>query len=295
MGDRVTIMDGGMGRLLLSMGAPFKQPEWSALALMEAPEYVGQAHKAFIEAGAEIIITNSYALVPFHIGQERFDTHGRDLIKLAGEIADNSVKESGKNVKIAGSIPPAFGSYRPDLFIEDKAEAIYLPLIEEQDPYIDFWLAETVSSIKEAKKIGSLLKNNDKPYWISYTLKDREDKDIHPQLRSKETIEDAVNAALELNAATILFNCSQPEEMEPALEIIQKMEIDVPYGVYANAFEAITRDEKANNHVTTIREDNSPENYLNYAQKWKNMGASVIGGCCGINPEHIRELSKLND
>jgi len=46
------ILDGGLGRQLAAMGAPFRQPEWSALALMEAPQYVRDAHDAFIIAGA---------------------------------------------------------------------------------------------------------------------------------------------------------------------------------------------------------------------------------------------------
>ena len=70
--SELLILDGGMGRELKAMGAPFRQPEWSALALIEAPEKVGAAHAAFVLAGADVITTNSYALVPYHIGEERF-------------------------------------------------------------------------------------------------------------------------------------------------------------------------------------------------------------------------------
>jgi len=59
----LTILDGGMGRELKRIGAPFSQPLWSAQALIEAPHYVTQAHQGFIDAGAEIIIANSYACV----------------------------------------------------------------------------------------------------------------------------------------------------------------------------------------------------------------------------------------
>lgn len=74
----VTILDGGMGRELHRRGAPFRQPEWSALALMEAPEIVRETHLDFLRAGAQVITTNSYALVPFHIGQERFDAQAAE-------------------------------------------------------------------------------------------------------------------------------------------------------------------------------------------------------------------------
>ena len=58
-GSAVAILDGGMGRQLARMGAPFRLPEWSALALIEAPRFVSEAHDAFIKAGAQIITTNS--------------------------------------------------------------------------------------------------------------------------------------------------------------------------------------------------------------------------------------------
>lgn len=72
----ITILDGGMGRELERIGAPFRQPEWSALALMEAPEMVRRVHEDYIRAGAKVITTNSYALVPFHIGEGRFRARG---------------------------------------------------------------------------------------------------------------------------------------------------------------------------------------------------------------------------
>ena len=66
------ILDGGMGIYLRESGAPFKQPEWSALALIEAPETVKNTHRAYVDAGADIITTNSYALVPFPFHTSKF-------------------------------------------------------------------------------------------------------------------------------------------------------------------------------------------------------------------------------
>lgn len=65
----ITILDGGMSRELVRLGAELRQPEWSALALMESPGIVRRVHDEFIAAGADVITTNSYALVPFHIGE----------------------------------------------------------------------------------------------------------------------------------------------------------------------------------------------------------------------------------
>ena len=116
IGKAVRVMDGGMGRELERRGAPFRQPEWSALAMMQAPQIVKDVHRAFIESGAEIIITNSYALVPFHIGEARFSREAETLADLSGQVARAAVAQAGQPVLVAGSIPPLFGSYRPDLY-----------------------------------------------------------------------------------------------------------------------------------------------------------------------------------
>ena len=83
----VTLLDGGMGRQLSRMGAPFRLPEWSALALIEAPEFVSRAHAAFIDGGAQIITTNSYGLAPSRIGEARFTSQGLTLADRAGRLA----------------------------------------------------------------------------------------------------------------------------------------------------------------------------------------------------------------
>ena len=106
MTSNFTILDGGMGRELHRMGAPFKQPEWSALALMLAPDTVERAHRRFVEAGAEVITTNSYALVPFHIGDAKFAAEGQKLADLAGRMARKATEGAKHPVRVAGSLPP---------------------------------------------------------------------------------------------------------------------------------------------------------------------------------------------
>jgi S-methylmethionine-dependent homocysteine/selenocysteine methylase len=142
--SRIIILDGGMGRELERRGAPFRQPEWSALAIVEAFEIVKEVHKDFIKSGAGVITTNSYALVPFHIGEERFHNQGRTLAATAGQIARAAVDETHANIRVAGSIPPLFGSYRADLYQPARASEIATPLIEGLIPYVDLWLLEII-------------------------------------------------------------------------------------------------------------------------------------------------------
>lgn len=290
----ILILDGGMGRELHRRGAPFRQPEWSALALTEAPEAVRDTHLDYIRAGAEVITANSYAVVPFHIGQTRFDNEAADLAATAGRLAREAADAGGRDVRVAASLPPLFGSYRPDLFDRQAAPALAQPLIDGLAPYADIWLAETQSSLAEAEFWRSRLPDDGKPFWLSFTL---EDTHVHdePQLRSGESVTAAAEAAAKLGAAALLFNCSRPEAMTAAVTtaraVFDRLGLHTRIGVYANAFEPVDEMNDANDGLDPIRRDTTPPNYLHWAQQWRAAGADIVGGCCGIGPEHIRELA----
>ncbi|EXR33704.1 MULTISPECIES: homocysteine S-methyltransferase family protein [Acinetobacter] len=287
------ILDGGLGRELARRGAPFRQPEWSALALIEAPETVKEVHLDFINAGAEVITTNNYAVVPFHIGQERFETDGVRLIKVAIEQAKNAVKESGKNVKIAGCLPPLFGSYRADLFQPEQAKNLAEPIINTLAPEVDFWLAETQSCLKEVETVHALLPQDDKDYWVSFTLQD-EIKQEQALLRSGENMQQVADFIKQSNAKAVLFNCCQPEVILQAInEIKGLIPESVQIGAYANAFPPQDESATANDGLDEIRKDLDAPAYLAFAKQWQQAGASLVGGCCGIGPEHIAELSQF--
>jgi len=291
-----TILDGGMGRELHRMGAPFKQPEWSALALMLAPETVERAHRRFVEAGAEVITTNSYALVPFHIGAAKFAAEGRKLADLAGRMARKATEGARHPVRVAGSLPPLFGSYRPDLFDEAKAPAIIRPLIDGLSPHVDLWLAETQSTLAEARFARKMLAEDKRPFWVSFTLDDDNEDLARPKLRSGECVAAAVTAMLELGVDAVLFNCSQPEIMAGAVDAARAVRdargAKVRIGVYANAFPP-QRDEAANEGLSDIRADLTPARYAEFAKAWLQHGADIVGGCCGIGPEHIAGIKAL--
>lgn len=295
---QIIILDGGLSRELENCGAELRQPEWSALALMEKPEAVLQAHRNFVQAGAEVITTNSYALVPFHIGAEHFERDAPRLAALSGKLArDAAAAAASKSVRVAGSIPPLFGSYRPDLFDAGEAPALLAPLVEGLLPNVDFWLVETISSLIEAQTIHAALVPMDKPVWLSFTLEDKI-RDV-PRLRSGESVAEAAQRAAERGAAALLFNCSAPEVMEEALRVAAKTlgdhEAEIPLGAYANAFVEAKDDSPlvANETITPVREELTPERYRDFARSWIAAGATVVGGCCGIGPAHIAALRGL--
>ena len=296
---KLSILDGGMGRQLARMGAPFRLPEWSALALIEAPDFVSQAHAAFIAAGAEIITTNSYSIVPHQIGAARFHTDGEHLADFAGRLARAAAALAPNPVAVAGSLPPLFESYRPDLFDAACAPEILAPLVAGLAPHVDFWLIETQSSTDEALAAIAATAPTGRPIWVSYTLRDEAGRHGPAELRSGEPVAAAVALTLARGAEAVLFNCSQPEVMQAAIEAtsgaVTASGKPARIGVYANAFAPEPASDDPYAGISHMREDVTPARYLDWARLWIRSGASIVGGCCGIGPEHIAEIRKLKD
>ncbi|QPG05649.1 homocysteine S-methyltransferase family protein [Salinimonas marina] len=291
----ITILDGGMGRELKRTGAPFDHPYWSAQALWEAPEAVYQAHCRFIEAGAQVITVNSYACVPFHLGETRYQQQGPALAAKAAEIAREAVNQyPDKQVQVAGSLPPPMGSYRPDLFEATAALEIYQELLLAQAPFCDLFIVETLASLEELRVVQLAAQQTSKPLYYAFSLQDEPAQGA--LLRSGQSVASAV--ALVCSAplpAGIAFNCSVPEVMAQALtetqQLLQQQSCALTVGVYANNFVPIPTDYSANSESQPMREL-SPEDYLQYVRQWAELGATLIGGCCGIGPEHIRALAQ---
>jgi len=164
-------------------------------------------HGSFIAAGADVITTNSYAVVPFHIGAARFASRGEALADLAGRLARQAVADasraaatdvarqaavdarqpavagtrgpavtdSARRIKVAGSLPPVCGSYRTDLFRPDEARPILQTLVRGLAPHVDHWQGETLSAIEEAELVREVIDATGgpaRPLWLSFTLED---------------------------------------------------------------------------------------------------------------------------
>ena len=299
MQTRPMLLDGGTGRELLRLGAPFRQPEWSALALIEGPEYVTRVHQGYIDAGADVITTNSYAVVPFHIGELRFQRDGFALAALSGKLARAAADQAPRAVLVAGSLPPVCGSYRPDLFDAGVARPVLQELVRALGPCVDLWLSETVSSEAEMALMGEVVAHSQLPWWVSYTLEDEPADSSGPRLRSGEPVGPAVVHAAQRGARAVLFNCCQPEVIGEAVGVARRA-LDavaaagdkprVRVGAYANAFPPQPATASANTGLSAVRADLGPVEYLACVRNWLADGAEIVGGCCGVGPEHIALL-----
>ncbi len=299
--NRICLLDGGTGRELLRIGAPFGQPEWSARALMLAPQFVTRVHESFVAAGADVITTNSYAVVPFHLGQARFASQGHALAALSGQLARAVADAAPRPVAVAACLPPPCGSYKAERFDAAAARPILATLVDALRASADHWLAETLSARVEAELVREVLGADEKPLWLSFTLADGEGQGAGPRLRSGEGVAEAVGTAARLRAAAVLFNCSRPEVMGAAVSealgvrsALGGAAHGMRIGVYANAFVPAEQPIEANAGLTDLRHDVTPQAYLQWAHDWVARGAQIIGGCCGVGPEHIEALRSLN-
>ncbi|MEC8643495.1 MAG: homocysteine S-methyltransferase family protein [Pseudomonadota bacterium] len=296
------ILDGGLGRQLQAMGAPFRQPEWSALALIEAPQTVRDAHDAFIAAGADVITTNTYAIVPFHIGEERYEAQSEELLTLAAKLARDAADAVPHAVQVAASIPPMFGSYKPDAFEVQGARRMMQHFRRFLAPVADIFFGETLSSISEVTTYLDMFTDCAADLWVSVTLEDADPVAGKPRLRSGEPLSELLLSIEGARFDALLFNCSQPEVMNDAVAM-SRAELEAfsnqhgaarpMIGAYANAFPLMDDNyEAANENIHQLRKDITSDAYLRFAHEWAESGADIIGGCCGITPDHIRRLAE---
>jgi S-methylmethionine-dependent homocysteine/selenocysteine methylase len=152
---------------------------------------------------------------------------------------------------------------------------------------VDFLLLETMGTLREAVRAAEAARGTALEFVVSF-LCDREGS-----LYGGEPLAEAVLAILRLSPAAISLNCVSPRFMErslanvrSALRGIPRGE-DVPIGLYANA------GAPGGEHGTFLLRDVSPREYAEFARTWGRAGVSIIGGCCGTTPEHIRATAEV--
>ena len=168
-------LDGSLGHVLIERSKKKSAGTWSAQFLLKDSHLISEIYDEYIEAGSDIITTNTYSTIPSYLSKAGLESEMPTLIRRAGELAKNSALKYEGKIKVAGSIPPLDESYRPDLVhnLEQSLE-VYEVLIKELNPFVDIYLCETISSVEETKNVLESLKrfNSDKPVWLSWSLED---------------------------------------------------------------------------------------------------------------------------
>lgn len=285
--SEIILIDGGMGQELLKRSKTPPTPLWSAQVLMDEPEIVEAVHCEYCRAGARLITLNTYSVTPERLARDSDAADFLPLQKRAMEIARRAAGSDGK-VAIAGCLPPLFASYRPEVAPDyEHCLATYRQIVAAEKDGVDLYLCETLASVKEIRAATVAAKESGKPVWTSMTVKDGDGL----SLRSGETLADGVAAAVESGADAILINCSWPESVTQGLPVLKGR--GVPFGAYANGFTSIDALKPGGTvKELTARQDLTPEAYAGHALNWVEMGATIVGGCCEVGPDHIARLAE---
>jgi homocysteine S-methyltransferase len=281
MSKNYTLLDGGLATALEDLGNTFTTELWTGELLKSAPDQIRDAHAAFVNAGAEIIITSTYQ-VSFPGCIAKGWTH-----KEVVDALENSIELARKanSPKVAASVGP-YGAYLADgSEYRGNYEATEEELRDFHKERLEILIAckpdylaiETIPEIREARVLLQLLKdlNSSIPVWIAFSCKDE------LRLCSGESFRDAAKVSKELGADFIGINCTSPELVT---ELLDSAEGYGPFVVYPNAGRTWNEKLKRLEGATVKLSDQ-------HIREWSECGATIIGGCCGIGPKEIAQVS----
>ncbi len=276
------ILSGAMGTELERRGVYIGLPLWSANVLLNDPEIVLRIHLDYIDAGADVIVTNTFRTNRRVFQRAELPDRSAELTRTAVRLAlDARSRRPGRPILIAGSMAPVEDCYAPELVPSTKALAAEHTEMAERlaEEGVDFILIETMTTIREAATACEAALKTGKDVVVSFTCRK------NGTLYGGELLSDAVKAVAALNPAVISLNCISPRYLTPLIQQLKASlhHHDIPFAVYGNIGDPDTRN-------GIFIKDIDEEGYARYAREWHALGASIIGGCCGTTPDYIKLL-----
>jgi len=273
LGNKLLIFDGAMGTMLQEKG--IKAGELPEIYNITKPELIEDIHRMYIEAGANIITTNTFGANDLKLKNTEWSVE--KVIKSAVQIG----RRAAGNKYVALDIGPIGQLMKPHgmLSFNDAYEIVKKQVIAGANEGADLILIETMSDLHEVKAAVLAAKENSSlPVFCTMTFQQ------HGRTLMGTDPITMVMVLQGLGVDALGLNCSLgPKESIPIIEEILKYS-SIPVMIQANA--GLPRFDGVN----TTYDIDSKEYYL-HMKKMVSMGASIIGGCCGTNPEYIRELS----
>lgn len=278
------VLDGGLGTLLEARGHDLSSTLWSARLLLEAPGAVRDAHREFIDAGADVVTTSSYqvsyeALAGAGLSTDDIDRLLRRSVELAREAGD----EAGRPVLVAASVGP-YGAAAADgseysgaygLTVDKLRSWHRRRLATLADAGADLLAIETLPSPAEIEAVCRELDGLGVDAWVSAS---GASTGFTPESLGS-ALHDAAAAA---GVVAVGVNCCPPDAVAPALAAIRA---DVPYVVYPNSGERWD--------AATRRWHGTPGLPDPLVGEWLSAGSRLVGGCCRTMPSDISRLAAL--
>ena len=278
LGKEILYFDGGMGTLLQEKGlAPGELPEtWN----LEHPEAIREIHRRYIEAGSDIVLTNTFGANALKFHDERCSL--KEIVESAIDHVKAAIREAGDDRRIytALDVGPTGKLLKPmgDLDFETAYEAFREVMVIAEKAGADLIHIETMSDTYELKAAVLAAKENTSlPVFATAIFDERR------KLLTGADVPSVVALLEGLRVDALGINCGMgPEQMLPVLEEMLRYS-SLPVIVKPNAGLPQQRDGRTCYDVV-------PEEFAHLMKQIAEMGAYVIGGCCGTTPEHIRAM-----
>ncbi len=281
------LLDGATGTELNRRGVNTDLPLWSARALLQAPDVLGQIHGDYVRAGAELITANTFRTHRRSLARAGLGDQAAALTGLAVSIARDAVRaaRAGRDCCVAGSLAPLEDCYSPELVPpQAECEREHTEMARHlAESGVDLILVETMNTIREARAATRAARATGLPVLTSFVCRS------DGCLFSGESLTEAVAAIAPLGVAGLLVNCTPSTTIHEPFGELRRAVLAQPArvpvtGLYAN----IGHTNDISGWTNTA--DVSPLEYAQLASGWLTQGANLIGGCCGTTPAHIAAL-----
>ena len=291
------ILDGGMGQELLARGMKPNGTLWSANALLkdEYHQLLLDTHLDFIKSGAEIIVTTTFTTRRLRLRDNKIEDKFEYLNTKAGEIAKKA-KEKNPHILIAGGLPPQYLTYEADTRSDSEIKENFYEQAKLLNPFVDFFYFDVLSSVREFRLAIEAIENFDKPYLIGAHISEG------VKLPSGEKVSQIITEIDHKKLLGLMLSCVSPENYELNLNEIKNL--GIPFGFKLNGFittcpksgytNSYNKSKSGNpNEFLGQRKDLTPKKMALFVKKFKDAGATILGGCCETRPAHIEEMAKL--
>lgn len=288
------ILDGGMASELEYRGADINGPLWSAHVLEDSPEKIIAVHRAYIEAGADIIETASYQVSRVGYAEVGLDPTSADsaLLRSLALARHAASQYPDRRIVIAASLGPYgaalhngaeyHGNYTCtfDDLIQFHRERINVLAAAPPAESPDVLAFETLPSLAEAEAIGqALAPHPELAAWFAFTCRDQQHVAHGELLRQCAT---AVAAFPQTIAIGV--NCTHPSFISDLIAELRSAS-DKPIIVYPNSGEGWDP------HHRRWTGASDPHLYGEESREWFAAGAQIVGGCCRTRPSHIKQVN----
>ena len=282
--EKIILLDGAMGTMLmmagLEQGAP---PEsWNLLY----PERVQNVHQQYIDAGTRLIVTNSFGGTRFRLKLHQLDNQVAAVNRAAAQIGRAAADAAPHSVIVAGSMGPTGELLEPmGTMTMAEAEAAFAEQAAAlADGGVDVLWIETMSDLNEVKAaVAGARSVSDLPIAASMTF------DTHGHTMMGVSPTQALQELSTLGLAAIGANCGNgPAEIKAVIKEMHALAPETVLIAKANAGIPKWKDD-------ALTYDGTPAVMGLYTDQVRELGAQLIGGCCGSTPDHIRAMRAVLD